>query len=67
MKNSILSIAFLCVTAIGFSQETESKYDEKLAKSLNADDREMKQYVFGMIWQNADDKTKYYLFLESIR
>lgn len=46
MKNRILTIAFLCITAIGFSQETESKYDEKLAKSLNADERGMKQYVF---------------------
>jgi uncharacterized protein YciI len=46
MKNSILSIAFLCIATIGFSQETESKYDEKLAKSLNADEYGMKQYVF---------------------
>ncbi|HEU4790171.1 MAG TPA: YciI family protein [Flavobacterium sp.] len=46
MKNSILLIAFFCIAAIGFSQETESKYDEKLAKSLNADERGMKQYVF---------------------
>nr|WP_315198846.1 YciI family protein [uncultured Flavobacterium sp.] len=46
MKNSILSIAFLCMTATGFSQETETKYDEKLAKSLNADELGMKQYVF---------------------
>lgn len=46
MNNSILTIAFLCITAIGFSQETESKYDEKLAKSLNADEGGMKQYVF---------------------
>jgi uncharacterized protein YciI len=46
MKNSILSIVFLCIAAIGFSQETESKYDEKLAKSLNADEHGMKQYVF---------------------
>jgi uncharacterized protein YciI len=46
MKNSILSITFLCIATIGFSQETESNYDEKLAKSLNADERGMKQYVF---------------------
>lgn len=46
MKNSILSITFLFIVAIGFSQETQSKYDEKLAKSLNADERGMKQYVF---------------------
>jgi uncharacterized protein YciI len=49
MKNSILSIAFLCITAIGFSQETESKYDEKLAKSLNADEYGMKKYVFCLL------------------
>jgi uncharacterized protein YciI len=49
MKNSILSIAFLCIAAIGFSQETESKYDEKLAKSLSADERGMKQYVFCLL------------------
>lgn len=46
MKNNILSITFLFIVAIGFSQETQSKYDEKLAKSLNADERGMKQYVF---------------------
>ncbi|REH01137.1 YciI family protein [Flavobacterium aquicola] len=46
MKNNILLIAFLCLTAIGFSQDVESKYDEKLAKSLNADERGMKPYVF---------------------
>ncbi|MGQ7944801.1 YciI family protein [Flavobacterium sp. WC2509] len=49
MKNSILSIAFLSITAIGFSQETQSKYDEKLAKSLNADERGMKKYVFCLL------------------
>lgn len=46
MKKNILTALFLCITAIVFSQETESKYDEKLAKSLNADERGMKQYVF---------------------
>lgn len=46
MKNNILSIAFLCIAATGFSQETESKYDEQLAKSLNADERGMKPYIF---------------------
>lgn len=49
MKRIILSVAFLCITAIGFSQETESKYDEKLAKSLNADERGMKKYVFCLL------------------
>ena len=49
MKKIILSAAFLCITAIGFSQETESKYDENLAKSLNADERGMKKYVFCLL------------------
>ncbi|MGG7037116.1 MAG: YciI family protein [Flavobacterium sp.] len=45
MKKFTLAL-FLIVTAIGFSQETNSSYDEKLAKSLNADDYGMKTYVF---------------------
>lgn len=49
MKKVILSAAFLCITAIGISQETESKYDENLAKSLNADERGMKKYVFCLL------------------
>ncbi|WP_348825281.1 YciI family protein [Flavobacterium aestuarii] len=49
MKNSILSAAFLLVSIIGFSQKTESKYDENLAKSLNADERGMKKYVFCLL------------------
>ncbi|OOG65799.1 YciI family protein [Flavobacterium sp. A45] len=49
MKKNILTTFFLCITAIGFSQETESKYDEKLAKSLNGDERGMKQYVFCLL------------------
>lgn len=49
MKNCILSIAFLCLTVTGFAQETESKYDEKLAKSLNGDERGMKQYIFCLL------------------
>jgi uncharacterized protein YciI len=49
MKKNIFTALFLCITAIGFSQETKSKYDEKLAKSLNADERGMKQYVFCLL------------------
>lgn len=49
MKKIILSAVFLCITAIGISQETESKYDENLAKSLNADERGMKKYVFCLL------------------
>jgi uncharacterized protein YciI len=46
MKNSILSIVFLWVAATGFAQEANPNYDEKLAKSLNADEHGMKHYVF---------------------
>ena len=49
MKNPILLIAFLLLNLIGFAQETEAKYDEKLAKSLNADERGMKKYVFCLL------------------
>lgn len=46
MKHPILLLAFLFLNLTSFAQETESKYDEKLAKSLNADERGMKKYVF---------------------
>lgn len=49
MKNSILITAFLLITTIGFSQETEVKYDENLAKSLKADEYGMKKYVFCLL------------------
>ena len=44
MKNKLLITILLIAFQFGFSQE--SKYDENLAKSLNADDYGMKQYVF---------------------
>lgn len=37
---------FLFCYASVFSQETKTTFDEKLAKSLNADEYGMKQYVF---------------------
>ncbi|MBF4472458.1 MULTISPECIES: YciI family protein [Flavobacterium] len=46
MKKQILIAAFLFLNLAGFAQETDSKYDEKLAKSLNADEYGMKKYVF---------------------
>jgi uncharacterized protein YciI len=46
MKNTILILLFITNFNLLFSQETKSTYDEKLAKSLNADERGMKQYVF---------------------
>lgn len=44
MKTKHLLIALFLTLNTAFSQE--SKYDENLAKSLNADDRGMKNYVF---------------------
>lgn len=49
MKKSILSLVFLCLSALGFSQAAEVKFDEKLAKSLNADEYGMKKYVFCLL------------------
>jgi len=57
MKKIILSSVFLCITAIGISQETESKYDENLAKSLNADERGMKKYVFCLLKTGTNTTT----------
>ncbi|WP_276381550.1 YciI family protein [Flavobacterium sp. H4147] len=49
MKKSVLLLAFLLMNVIGFSQETEAKYDETLAKSLHADEYGMKKYVFCLL------------------
>lgn len=49
MKKSIFLLLLLSFTTALFSQETVSKYDEKLAKSLNADERGMKKYVFCLL------------------
>jgi len=46
MKNAILILLLVANFNLIFSQEASSTYDEKLAKSLNADERGMKQYVF---------------------
>jgi uncharacterized protein YciI len=46
MKNTFLILLFITNFNLLFSQETNSVYDEKLAKSLNADEYGMKQYVF---------------------
>jgi uncharacterized protein YciI len=37
------------MNVVVFSQETEVKFDEDLAKSLNADDYGMKKYVFCLL------------------
>lgn len=49
MKKSIILFAFFLLSAVGFAQETEVKYDENLAKSLNADQNGMKKYVFCLL------------------
>lgn len=49
MKKPLLIFVFLVMSAIGFSQETEVKYDENLAKSLHADEYGMKKYVFCLL------------------
>jgi uncharacterized protein YciI len=46
MKNAILILLLVTNFNLLFSQDANSVYDEKLAKSLNADERGMKQYVF---------------------
>lgn len=49
MKKSLFVLFFLATSIIGFSQETEVKYDEALAKSLHADEYGMKKYVFCLL------------------
>ncbi|WP_244248431.1 YciI family protein [Flavobacterium foetidum] len=49
MKKPFLIFAFFMLNAVGFSQATEAKYDESLAKSLHADEFGMKKYVFCLL------------------
>ncbi|WP_343585261.1 YciI family protein [Flavobacterium sp.] len=49
MKKPLLIFVFLVMSVIGFSQESEVKYDEALAKSLHADEYGMKKYVFCLL------------------
>lgn len=49
MKKLLFAFSFLIFNAVGFSQETEAKYDENLAKSLQADEYGMKKYVFCLL------------------
>ncbi|PXY42638.1 hypothetical protein DMB65_01025 [Flavobacterium cheongpyeongense] len=49
MKNTLFIFVFFLFSLISFSQETEIKFDEKLAKSLNADEYGMKKYVFCLL------------------
>ncbi|MFV8269818.1 hypothetical protein ACNQGP_07770 [Flavobacterium sp. GT2N3] len=43
MKKSIFLLVLLCGSTAVFSQQVESTFDEKLAKSLKANDYGMKQ------------------------
>lgn len=49
MKKTLFLLLLLSFGTTLFSQETGLTYDEKLAKSLNADDRGMKNYVFCLL------------------
>ena len=49
MKKSIFLLLLLSFSTALFSQETKSTFDEKLAKSLNADEYGMKKYVFCLL------------------
>ncbi len=49
MKKFLLVFSFLLFNTVVFSQETEIKYDENLAKSLHADEYGMKKYVFCLL------------------
>jgi uncharacterized protein YciI len=49
MKKSIFLLLLLSFGTALFSQEAAVTYDEKLAKSLDADDLGMKKYVFCLL------------------
>jgi uncharacterized protein YciI len=57
MKKAILALLLLVNFNFLFSQEANSTYDEKLAKSLNADERGMKQYVFCILKTGSNTTT----------
>jgi uncharacterized protein YciI len=46
MKNTLILLVLFLNFQLLFCQESNSVYDEKLAKSLNADEYGMKKYVF---------------------
>jgi uncharacterized protein YciI len=56
MKKSIFLLLLILYSASIFSQETASTYDEKLAKTLNADEYGMKQYVFCLLKTGSNTK-----------
>lgn len=49
MKKSLFLLLLFSFSTAVFAQETPSTYDEKLAKSLNADEYGMKKYVFCLL------------------
>ena len=49
-----ITILLLLMSTIGFAQETNSEYDETLAKSLKADEYGMKAYVFCILKTGSD-------------
>jgi len=57
MKKAILTLLLLVNFNLLFSQEANSVYDEKLAKSLNADEHGMKQYVFCILKTGSNTTT----------
>jgi uncharacterized protein YciI len=57
MKKSLLLFAFIGFNAIGFAQQAEVKFDEKLAKSLHADTYGMKKYVFCLLKSGSNTST----------
>lgn len=57
MKKSILLLVFLLLSVLGFAQETETKFDEKLVKSLHADEYGMKKYVFCLLKSGTNTTT----------
>ena len=58
MKKSIILILLLLCCQATFSQAGKPSYDEKLAKSLNAEDNGMKTYVFCLLKTGSATATK---------
>lgn len=56
MKKSILFLLLISNLNLLFGQETNTSYDEKLAKSLKADDYGMKKYVFCLLKTGSNTK-----------
>lgn len=57
MKKSLFILLLLCFSLTSFAQEVTSNYNEKLAQSLNADERGMKKYVFCLLKTGSNTTT----------